>query len=101
MILCYFDMNVHPFRAGASLVLHKDAAWKEGWNKFKETNPILRGLFGMKKSLEETDNPLANTGRAVSGRITNILGKSFAYNSISMCYYLLLKFAYSIALWRK
>jgi hypothetical protein len=63
-------------RAGASLVLHKDAAWKEGWNRFKENNPMLRALFGMKKSFEEADHPLANTSRVVSGRITNILGKS-------------------------
>ena len=94
-------MNMHPFRAGASLVLHKDAAWKEGWNKFKETNPILRGLFGMKKSFDETDNPLANTSRAVSGRITNILGK-FLLNItlIPMCY-LLSKFTCSITIRRK
>lgn len=59
------------------MVLHKDAAWKESWNRFKETNPILRGLFGMKKSLEESDNPLTNTGRVVSGRITNIIGTYF------------------------
>lgn len=25
------------------MVLHKDSAWKESWNKIKETNPIIQG----------------------------------------------------------
>lgn len=43
----------------------------------------------MKKSIEESDNPLTNTGRAVSGRLTNMIGKwSLSSSSLdTICMY--------------
>jgi import inner membrane translocase subunit TIM44 len=31
--------------AGASMVIHKDSAWKESWNKFKEESSFMQGRF--------------------------------------------------------
>ncbi|CAB4385052.1 import inner membrane translocase subunit tim44 [Rhizophagus irregularis] len=62
--------------AGSSMVLHKDSAWKESWNKIKETNPIIQGIFNMKKSYEDSDNIFISYTRA----FTSTLGSLFEEN---------------------
>src|SRR5438128_8372627 len=39
------DLCSLSHRAGASVVLHKDSAWKESWKKFKENNPVMQGRY--------------------------------------------------------
>jgi mitochondrial import inner membrane translocase subunit TIM44 len=29
--------------AGSGVVLHKDSRWKEAWDKFKDSNPVVQG----------------------------------------------------------
>lgn len=30
--------------AGANVVLHKDSRWKEAWNSFRDSNPVVQGM---------------------------------------------------------
>ena len=64
-------------RAGQHVVLHKDSKWKESWTKFKVSNPVVQGIFTIRRKYEESDNPFVNTARFVSDRVREILGPVF------------------------
>merc|ERR1719262_1902176 len=44
--------------AGTNVTLHKDAAWKESWRDFRDSNRVLQGIFGLKSVYNESENPL-------------------------------------------
>ncbi|KAF9436507.1 protein translocase subunit [Entomortierella beljakovae] len=58
--------------AGESMVLHKDSAWKESWNKFKDTNPVVQGVFNMKKNYEDSDNVFVAWARVVTDKVSDV-----------------------------
>ncbi|KAI1320185.1 protein translocase subunit [Mortierella claussenii] len=58
--------------AGESMVLHKDSAWKETWSKFKDTNPVVQGVFNMKKNYEDSDNVFVAWARVVTDKISDV-----------------------------
>ncbi|CAG8477591.1 16843_t:CDS:2 [Funneliformis mosseae] len=66
--------------AGSSIVLHKDSAWKESWKKFKDTNPIVQGIFSIKRNYEDSDNTFIAYTRAFTDRISSTLGSIFEEN---------------------
>ncbi|EHY55565.1 protein translocase subunit [Exophiala dermatitidis] len=66
--------------AGTNITVHKDAAWKESWNKFKENSKLMQGLFNMKTTYEESENPLISTARSISDRVAGF----FAENETAM-----------------
>ncbi|KAK1994448.1 Tim44-like domain-containing protein [Colletotrichum falcatum] len=55
--------------AGTHVTLHKDAAWKEAWREFKDSNKFAQGLFSAGKVYRESDNPLIETARLVTDKI--------------------------------
>lgn len=61
--------------AGASMVIHKDSKWKESWNKFKEENPFMQGIFRARRTYEESDNIFISYTRAFTDRISETFGK--------------------------
>ncbi|KAF6842241.1 Mitochondrial import inner membrane translocase subunit tim44 [Colletotrichum musicola] len=62
--------------AGTNVTLHKDAAWKEAWRDFKDTNKFAQGFFNAGKVYRESENPLIETARLVTDKI----GGFFAEN---------------------
>ncbi|PFH61674.1 hypothetical protein XA68_16684 [Ophiocordyceps unilateralis] len=66
--------------AGTNLTVHKDAAWKEAWRDFRDSNRLMQGLFSMKGKYEESENPLISTARSITDRI----GGFFAENETAM-----------------
>ncbi|KAG6120281.1 hypothetical protein E4U13_006777 [Claviceps humidiphila] len=66
--------------AGTNVTLHKDAAWKEAWKDFRDSNKFVQGLFSMKGKYEESENPLVSTARSITDRI----GGFFAENETAM-----------------
>ncbi|KAK7903100.1 protein translocase subunit [Exophiala xenobiotica] len=73
------EMVENP-EAGTNITLHKDAAWKESWNSFKEKSKLMQGLFNMKQTYEESENPLISTARSISDRVAGF----FAENETAM-----------------
>lgn len=59
--------------AGEALVLHKDAEKMEKWDMLKETNPVLRGVYGLKRQYEESENPLVASIRGVTDTVGSFL----------------------------
>ncbi|OOQ85281.1 Mitochondrial import inner membrane translocase subunit tim44 [Penicillium brasilianum] len=66
--------------AGTNITLHKDAAWKESWSTFRDSNPMMQKLFAMRDVYEESENPLISTARSITDRI----GGFFAENETAM-----------------
>ncbi|KAF9581071.1 protein translocase subunit, partial [Lunasporangiospora selenospora] len=58
--------------AGEAMVLHKDSAWKETWSKFKESNPVVQGVFSMKKNYEDSENVFVAWARVVTDKIGDL-----------------------------
>ncbi|KDQ19551.1 hypothetical protein BOTBODRAFT_41719 [Botryobasidium botryosum FD-172 SS1] len=55
--------------AGSSIVMHKDAAKFEAWDRMKETNPVLRTLSSLRRSYDESENPFVSSIRSVTSTI--------------------------------
>ncbi|RKP24061.1 hypothetical protein SYNPS1DRAFT_17694, partial [Syncephalis pseudoplumigaleata] len=64
--------------AGESVVLHKDAAWKESWRKFKDNSAVMQGIFNMKRSYEDSDNILIQYTRSITERVTDTFSALFS-----------------------
>jgi len=62
--------------AGESVVLHKDSAWKDSWNKFKDSSPILQSLLNARRTYEESENPLISATRSVTDRFANFFAEN-------------------------
>ncbi|OLY83881.1 Mitochondrial import inner membrane translocase subunit tim44 [Smittium mucronatum] len=60
--------------AGEGLVMHKDSKWKESWTNFKENSSLMQNIFRAQKSIEESENPVIEAGRAVKDRIRGVFG---------------------------
>lgn len=54
------------YRAGSSVVLHKDSPRQEQWKKLKETNPILRSFVSLREAFDESENPVVSSVRSVT-----------------------------------
>jgi hypothetical protein len=65
------------------MVLHKDSAWKETWSKFKDTNPVIQGVFNMKQSYNDSENVFVAWARVVTDKISDLWGKWRAERMIS------------------
>src|SRR6187551_2190938 len=69
-------MLMRPFRAGTNVTLHKDAAWKEAWRDFRDSNKFVQGVFGMKDVYQESDNPLISTARSITDRVAGFFAEN-------------------------
>ncbi|CAK7567915.1 MAG: protein translocase subunit [Sporothrix epigloea] len=72
-------MEENP-NAGTNVTLHKDAAWKEAWRGFKDSNKVVQSLFSMKDVYKESENPLISTARSITDRVAGF----FAENETAM-----------------
>ncbi|RYR80477.1 hypothetical protein AA0119_g501 [Alternaria tenuissima] len=66
--------------AGTNVTLHKDAKYKEVWREWKDNSKLAQGFFGMKTVYRESENPLIETARSITDRITGF----FAENETAM-----------------
>ncbi|RAH81475.1 TIM44 subunit of mitochondria import inner membrane translocase [Aspergillus japonicus CBS 114.51] len=62
--------------AGTNVTLHKDAAWKESWRDFKDSNPMMQKLFTLKNTYDESENPLITTARSISDRVAGFFAEN-------------------------
>ncbi|CAG8536440.1 12192_t:CDS:2 [Ambispora leptoticha] len=69
--------------AGSSVILHKDSAWKESWNKFKETNPLMQGIFSLKRNYEDSDNIVISYTRAITSRLSDTFSSFFEETEVA------------------
>ena len=51
-------------------------AWKESWNEFKNNSRVMQGLFNMKNTYEESENPLISTARSIGDRVAGFFAEN-------------------------
>jgi mitochondrial import inner membrane translocase subunit TIM44 len=64
------------FSAGTNITVHKDSAWKESWNEFKSNSRVMQGLFNMKNTYEESENPFISTARSIGDRVAGFFAEN-------------------------
>ncbi|KAI0204858.1 TIM44 subunit of mitochondria import inner membrane translocase [Astrocystis sublimbata] len=62
--------------AGTNVTVHKDAAWKEAWREFRDKNPFVQGVYGMKDVYQESENPLISTARSITDRVARFFAEN-------------------------
>ncbi|TLD34570.1 Tim44-domain-containing protein [Venturia nashicola] len=62
--------------AGVNVTLHKDAAWKEKWSEFRDNNRMMQGLFSLKSTYNESENPLITTARSISDSVAGFFAEN-------------------------
>lgn len=53
--------------------MHKDNAKNEKWDRLKETNPILRGVYSLRRAYDESENPVISSLRGVTQSVGSFL----------------------------
>ncbi|KAM7206936.1 mitochondrial import inner membrane translocase [Rhypophila sp. PSN 637] len=62
--------------AGTNVTVHKDAAWKEAWRDFRDTNKVMQSVFGLKTVYQESENPLISTARSITDRFAGFFAEN-------------------------
>ncbi|XP_051979737.1 mitochondrial import inner membrane translocase subunit TIM44-like [Xyrauchen texanus] len=65
------------------VVLHKDSKWYQQWKEFKDNNVVFNRFFEMKMKYDESDNSFVRASRAITDKMTDIIGGLFSKTEIS------------------
>ncbi|XP_063057147.1 mitochondrial import inner membrane translocase subunit TIM44 isoform X2 [Engraulis encrasicolus] len=65
------------------VVLHKDSKWYQQWRDFKDNNVVFNRFFAMKMKYDESENTLVRASRAVTDKMTDLIGGLFSKTEMS------------------
>ncbi|XP_073180570.1 mitochondrial import inner membrane translocase subunit TIM44 isoform X2 [Lepidochelys kempii] len=65
------------------VVLHKDSKWYQQWKDFKDNNVVFNRFFEMKMKYDESDNVFIRASRAVTDKVTDLIGGLFSKTEMS------------------
>lgn len=65
------------------VVLHKDSKWYQQWKEFKDNNMVFNRFFEMKMKYDESDNSFIRASRAVTDKMTDVIGGLFSKTEMS------------------
>ncbi|KAJ3594971.1 hypothetical protein NHX12_004276 [Muraenolepis orangiensis] len=80
------DNDTRVFEANEEamgVVLHKDSKWYQQWKDFKDNNLVVNRFFEMKMKYDESDNMMVRASRAVTDRVTDLMGGLFSKTEMS------------------
>ncbi|XP_058137885.1 mitochondrial import inner membrane translocase subunit TIM44 [Dasypus novemcinctus] len=72
-----------PNEEALGVVLHKDSKWYQQWKDFKDNNVVFNRFFEMKMKYDESDNALIRASRALTDKVTDLLGGLFSKTEMS------------------
>uniref|UniRef100_A0A6I8NT76 Mitochondrial import inner membrane translocase subunit TIM44 n=1 Tax=Ornithorhynchus anatinus TaxID=9258 RepID=A0A6I8NT76_ORNAN len=72
-----------PNEEAMGVVLHKDSKWYQQWKDFKDNNVVFNRFFEMKMKYDESDNAFIRVSRAVTDKVTDLLGGLFSKTEMS------------------
>ncbi|KAM4889207.1 mitochondrial import inner membrane translocase subunit TIM44 isoform 2-T2 [Thomomys bottae] len=72
-----------PNEEALGVVLHKDSKWYQQWKDFKDNNVVFNRFFEMKMKYDESDNVLIRASRALTDKVTDVLGGLFSKTEMS------------------
>ncbi|PIK43701.1 putative mitochondrial import inner membrane translocase subunit TIM44 [Apostichopus japonicus] len=65
------------------VVLHKDSKWYKQWKEFSENNQVFTKIVDLKMKYDESDNVMVRASRAVTDRVSQLLGGMFSPTEMS------------------
>ncbi|CAN9500402.1 unnamed protein product [Ophioblennius macclurei] len=65
------------------VVVHKDSKWYQQWKDFKDNNVVVNRFFEMKMKYDESDNAFIRASRAVTDKMTGVIGGLFSKTEMS------------------
>ncbi|KAK6531458.1 protein translocase subunit [Arthrobotrys megalospora] len=71
-----FEPMVEDPNAGTNVTLHKDAAWKESWRDFRDSNKFMQSIFSLRKQYDESENPFISTTRNIADRVAGFFAEN-------------------------
>uniref|UniRef100_A0A9L0RWT6 Translocase of inner mitochondrial membrane 44 n=1 Tax=Equus caballus TaxID=9796 RepID=A0A9L0RWT6_HORSE len=72
-----------PNEEALGVVLHKDSKWHQQWKDFRDNNVVFNRFFEMKMRYDESDNALIRASRALTDKVTDLLGGLFSKTEMS------------------
>ncbi|KAF3829506.1 hypothetical protein GH733_003770 [Mirounga leonina] len=72
-----------PNEEALGVVLHKDSKWYQQWKDFRDNNVVFNRFFEMKMKYDESDNALIRASRALTDKVTDLLGGLFSKTEMS------------------
>ncbi|KAE8752274.1 hypothetical protein FOCC_FOCC001067 [Frankliniella occidentalis] len=74
---------VEPNTEALGMELHKDSKFYQSWQNFKDNNQYINKVLDWKMKYDESDNPLVRASRAVTERVTDMMGGLFQKTELS------------------
>ncbi|XP_028672337.1 mitochondrial import inner membrane translocase subunit TIM44 [Erpetoichthys calabaricus] len=66
-----------------TMVVHKDSKWYQQWKDFKDNNVVFNRFFEMKMKYDESDNAFIRASRAITDKVTDLVGGIFSKTEMS------------------
>ena len=74
---------VEPNAEAMGVELHKDSKFYQSWQNFRDKNPYVNKVLDWKIKYEESDNPVIRASRALTDKVTDIMGGLFQKTELS------------------
>ncbi|XP_018571821.1 mitochondrial import inner membrane translocase subunit TIM44 [Anoplophora glabripennis] len=75
----YYEPNTDA----TGVELHKDSKFYESWQNFKNNNPYVHKVMDWKLKFDESENPVIRASRALTEKVTDIMGGLFQKTELS------------------
>ncbi|KAK9870151.1 hypothetical protein WA026_006241 [Henosepilachna vigintioctopunctata] len=75
----YYEPNTEAM----GIELHKDSKFFESWQNFKDNNPYVHKVMDWKLKYDESDNPVVRASRALTNKVSDIVGGLFTKTELS------------------
>uniref|UniRef100_A0A8C4Q120 Mitochondrial import inner membrane translocase subunit TIM44 n=1 Tax=Eptatretus burgeri TaxID=7764 RepID=A0A8C4Q120_EPTBU len=77
------DKVFAPNEEATGMMLHKDSRWYQQWKDFRDSNVVIGRFFEMKMRYDESDNALVRASRAVTEKVSDLMGGLFSKTEMS------------------
>eukprot|EP00128_Syssomonas_multiformis_P001794 Colp12_sorted_trinity150504_noHs@3033 len=73
----FSQKNIEANETATGIVMHKDSQFATQWKNFKENNPVIQGMFGLKMKYDESDNIAIRWMRELTDKFQELFGGAF------------------------
>ena len=74
---------VEPNTEATGMELHKDSKFYQSWQNFKENNQYINKVLDWKMKYDESDNAFVRASRAVTEKVSDVVGGLFQKTELS------------------
>ncbi|XP_030767768.1 mitochondrial import inner membrane translocase subunit TIM44 isoform X1 [Sitophilus oryzae] len=75
----YYEPNTEA----SGVELHKDSKFYQSWQDFKDNNPYVHKVMDWKLKYDESENPLIRASRALTEKVSDVMGGLFQKTELS------------------